>query len=208
MPSTCSSARTRTSRSSPAHARPQQFEEQARTRWGALADQYLALYPHATDEEAQASASADVERRHVLAHAALRRLSSAARQQSVSLLLRAEPAGARPGSRRSRRRTRPRSRTCSTTSASCRCSRTAATRSSPARRRPIGRSRIRCRRIGRTSRARGNPNGAGLPVWQEHQVGASDRAIILDADPSSERLPTKPRLELYDKLYAQMRAAR
>jgi para-nitrobenzyl esterase len=53
----------------------------------------------------------------------------------------------------------------------------------------------------------GNPNGAGLPDWQAHQVGGSDRAIILDADPSSERLPTKPRLELYDKLYAQMRRA-
>ena len=35
----------------------QQFQEQARARWGALADQYLALYPHATDEEAQASAA-------------------------------------------------------------------------------------------------------------------------------------------------------
>ena len=51
----------------------------------------------------------------------------------------------------------------------------------------------------------GNPNGAGLPEWQEHRVGASERAIILDAAPSTEQLPTKPRLELYDKLYAQMR---
>jgi hypothetical protein len=32
--------------------------------------------------------------------------------------------------------------------------------------------------------------------------------MILDADPSTERLPAKARLELYDKLYAQMRAAR
>jgi para-nitrobenzyl esterase len=54
----------------------------------------------------------------------------------------------------------------------------------------------------------GNPNGAGLPEWQAHQVGASERAIILDAEPSSEQLPTKPRLELHDKLYAQMRTAR
>ena len=54
----------------------------------------------------------------------------------------------------------------------------------------------------------GNPNGAGLPVWQEHRSASSERAIILDAEPSSESLPTKPRLELYDKLYAQMRAAR
>jgi para-nitrobenzyl esterase len=54
----------------------------------------------------------------------------------------------------------------------------------------------------------GDPNGAGPATWQAHEVGASDRAIVLDADPESERLPTKARLELYDKLYAQMRAAR
>jgi para-nitrobenzyl esterase len=54
----------------------------------------------------------------------------------------------------------------------------------------------------------GDPNGSGLPVWQEHQVGAGERAVILDADPGSEQLPAKARLELYDKLYAQMRAAR
>jgi para-nitrobenzyl esterase len=51
----------------------------------------------------------------------------------------------------------------------------------------------------------GDPNGDGLPIWQAHQVGASDRAIILDAEPSSESLPAKQRLELFDKLYAQMR---
>jgi hypothetical protein len=51
----------------------------------------------------------------------------------------------------------------------------------------------------------GDPNGPGLPMWQEHQVGGSARAIILDAEPSAEALPAKPRLELHDKLYAQMR---
>ena len=35
----------------------QQFEEQARARWGGLAEQFLALYPHATDAEAQASSA-------------------------------------------------------------------------------------------------------------------------------------------------------
>ena len=53
----------------------------------------------------------------------------------------------------------------------------------------------------------GNPNGAGLPEWRSHEIGASDRAIILDADPSSETLPAKARLELHDKLYTQMRRA-
>jgi para-nitrobenzyl esterase len=53
----------------------------------------------------------------------------------------------------------------------------------------------------------GNPNGRGLPVWQEHQVGASERAAILDADPPSERLPDKARLVLLDRLYERIRAA-
>jgi para-nitrobenzyl esterase len=51
----------------------------------------------------------------------------------------------------------------------------------------------------------GNPNGEGLPVWQQHAVGASERAAILDADPSSEALPSKARLELNDRLYEKIR---
>jgi carboxylesterase type B len=54
----------------------------------------------------------------------------------------------------------------------------------------------------------GDPNGAGLPAWQAHEVGASERAMILDAEPSSEQLPAKARLELVDQRYAQMRAPR
>ena len=53
----------------------------------------------------------------------------------------------------------------------------------------------------------GNPNGRGLPKWQPHRAGASERAIILDATPKSEQLPSRARLELVDKLYAQMRSA-
>jgi para-nitrobenzyl esterase len=53
----------------------------------------------------------------------------------------------------------------------------------------------------------GNPNGAGLPQWQAHQAGASERAMILDADPASERLPDKARLMLLDRLYERMQHA-
>src|SRR6185436_21077639 len=34
----------------PRPATPEQFEQGAAPRWGALADQYLKLYPHATNE--------------------------------------------------------------------------------------------------------------------------------------------------------------
>jgi hypothetical protein len=42
-------------------------------------------------------------------------------------------------------------------------------------------------------------------VWQQHEVGGSERALVLDAEPSAAQLPPKPRLELYDKRYAQLR---
>ena len=54
----------------------------------------------------------------------------------------------------------------------------------------------------------GDPNGAGLPTWQAHEPGASERAMILAAEPGAEALPAKARLELHDKLYAQLRAVR
>jgi hypothetical protein len=44
-----------------------------------------------------------------------------------------------------------------------------------------------------------------LPEWPAHEAGANDRAIILDAEPSSERLPGAARLALYDRLFAELR---
>ena len=41
----------------PARTTPEQFEQQARGRFGDLADQYLAVYPHATNEEAGAASA-------------------------------------------------------------------------------------------------------------------------------------------------------
>ena len=61
-------------------------------RWGDLADEYLKLYPHATDAEAFRSTAENYRRRHLLAHAAVCRLSGEEGQQGVSLLLRAESA--------------------------------------------------------------------------------------------------------------------
>ena len=132
----------------PAHARAQQFEEQARARWG-CARRSVPRALSACDRRGSPSLrGADLERRHVLAHASVRGLSSASavtrRICISSRRIRRPP----PASRRSPRRMRPRCRTSSTTSASCRCSRIAAIRSSRAHRRRISRSRIRCRRTG------------------------------------------------------------
>jgi para-nitrobenzyl esterase len=53
----------------------------------------------------------------------------------------------------------------------------------------------------------GDPNGPGLPVWQAHAVGASERALVIDAEQGTERVPAKPLLELHDALFEQLRAS-
>ena len=53
----------------------------------------------------------------------------------------------------------------------------------------------------------GDPNGPDLPLWQAHEVLASERAAVLDADPQAERLPEKARLELLDALWARQQPA-
>jgi para-nitrobenzyl esterase len=53
----------------------------------------------------------------------------------------------------------------------------------------------------------GNPNGPGLPVWQAHTVKAGDKAIIFDADPAAEQLPSPARLAVLDKLWERQQHA-
>jgi para-nitrobenzyl esterase len=182
----------------------QQFEEQARARWGALADQYLALYPHATDEEAQAS-GAQTSNDGTFWHMRLFADYQVQRGNKAWLYFFAQnppaPAGqpAIPAAHAAEvpyvfdnvgelplfpDRSDPK----------------LAGESAPDQKVADQMSSYWAN-FART----GDPNGAGLPVWQPHEVGASERAIILDADPAAESLPAKARLELYDKLYAQMR---
>jgi para-nitrobenzyl esterase len=49
----------------------------------------------------------------------------------------------------------------------------------------------------------GDPNGSGLPKWTAHKVGNGQDAIILDANPASEKLPTPERLALLDKQWVK-----
>jgi para-nitrobenzyl esterase len=185
----------------------QQFQEQARARWGALADQYLALYPRATDAEAQAS-SAQTSNDGTFWHMRLYADYQVQRGAEAYLYFFAQnppgPTGqpAFPAAHAAEvpyvfnnlgelplfpDRSDPKLAAASA---------------------PDLKVADQMSSYWANFARTGNPNGAGLPEWQPHQVGGSERAIILDAEPSSEQLPTKARLELYDKLYAQMRAAR
>ncbi len=182
----------------------QQFEEQARARWGSLADQFLALYPHATDEEAQASAaqtSNDGTFWHMRQYADYQ----VKRGNKTYLYFFAQNPPAAAG--------QPAFPAAHAAEVPYVFNNVGELPLFPDRSDPklAGASAPDLKVADQMSSywvnfaRNGNPNGSGLPVWQEHQVGGSERAIILDAEPSSERLPTKPRLELYDKLYAQMR---
>jgi para-nitrobenzyl esterase len=181
-----------------------EFEEQARARWGALADQYLALYPHATDQEAQTSAA---QASNDGTFWAMRQYADyqVQRGNKAYLYFFAQnppaPAGQPPF---------PAAHAAEVPYVFNNVGRLPLfpDRSDP---KLAGASAPDLKVADQMSSywvnfARtGNPNGPGLPVWQEHQVGGSDRAMILDAEPSTERLPAKARLELHDKLYAQMR---
>jgi para-nitrobenzyl esterase len=185
----------------------QQFQEQARERWGALADQYLALYPHATDAEAQAS-SAQTSNDGTFWHMRLYADYQVQRGAEAYLYFFAQnppgPAG------------QPAFPAAHAAEVPYVFNNVGELPLFPDRSDPklAGASAPDLKVADQMSSywvnfARtGNPNSAGLPAWQGHQVGAGERAIILDAEPTSEQLPAKPRLELYDKLYAQMRAAR
>ena len=149
-PSTCSSAPTKTSRSSRRDATPRSNSRSRRaTRWGDLADQYLGALSACDRRRSRKLRRPQTSNDGAFWHMRLFADYQVKRGNKAWLYYFAQnPPGARrpaavPGGAR-----RPRSRTCSTTSASCRCSRIAAIRSSRARRRRIARSRIRCRRTG------------------------------------------------------------
>jgi para-nitrobenzyl esterase len=185
----------------------QEFEEQARARWGALTEKFLALYPHATDTQARSSA-AQQSNDGTFWVARLYADYQVRRGNNAYLYFFAQnppaPAG-RPAFPAAHAAELPYvfdnlgelplypDGSDPTLAAASAPDREVAERMSSYW----------------TNFARnGDPNGAGLPAWQAHAVGASERALVIDAQPDSESLPAKSRLELHDELYAQLRATR
>ena len=188
----------------PVKSTTQQFEQQGRMRWGDLADAYLKLYPHATDAEASKSA-ADSSNDGAFWHMRMYADYQVQRGNRAWLYYFAQnppaPAGQPPlpaahasevpyvFDNLGRPPLFPDSSVAALSAASAPDKNVADQMSS----------------YWVNFARSGNPNGAGLPQWQPHQAGASERAMILDADPASERLPDKARLVLLDRLYESLR---
>ncbi|HEY8519115.1 MAG TPA: carboxylesterase family protein [Gammaproteobacteria bacterium] len=183
-----------------------QFEEQARMRWGDLAEEYLALYPHATDAEAARSAAESFSD-GTFWHMRLYADYQLARGRRAWLYYFTQnppaPDGQPPF---------PAAHAAEVPYVFAnlgelplfpdRSNRELAARSAP--------DRALAERMSSywVNFARsGDPNGDALPRWQPHREGDGSRAIVLDAEPAAERLPDARRLELYDRLYARMRGA-
>jgi para-nitrobenzyl esterase len=190
----------------PGASTAQQFEEQARARWGALAERFLALYPHATDAEAVASA-AQQSNDGTFWIARLFADYQVRRGNKAYLYFFAQnppaPAGrpAFPAAHASELpyvfdnlgelRLFPDGSDPKLAAASA----------------PDADVADRMSSYWTNFARTGDPNGPGLPVWQAHAVGASERALVIDAEQGTQRVPAKPRLELHDAFFEQLRAS-
>jgi para-nitrobenzyl esterase len=188
----------------PQNATPEQFEQSARARWGELVDQYLRLYPHATDEEASKS-QADSSNDGAFWHMRLFADQQKKQGRQAWLFYFAQnppgPAGQPPFPAAHASEIPYAFNNLGLPALFPDPSEPALSAASAPDLAVADQMSSYWVNFART----GDPNGPGLPTWQAHEVGGSDRAIILDADPSTERLPSRARLELHDRLYAQMR---
>lgn len=188
----------------PANVTPEQFEERVRMRWGDLAEQFLSLYPHATAAEASKS-QAESGNDGAFWHMRLFADYQTKRGRQAWLFWFAQnPAGpeGQPPFPAAHAAEVPYvfnnlgqlalfpDRSVPELSAA----------SAPDRKVADQMSSYWVN-FART----GNPNAPGLPEWRPHEIGATDNAQILDADPASERLPNAARFPLHDKLYERMR---
>jgi para-nitrobenzyl esterase len=181
-------------------ATAQQFEAGARMRYGDLADEYLKLYPHATDEEAARSniaSTADGTFWHMRLYADYQ----VKKGNKAYLYFFAQNPPAPDG-----KPPFPASHAAEVPYVFDNLGKQHLfpDSSSPelsAKSAPDEKLADEMSSYWANFAKTGDPNGPGLPKWKAHSVGNGQDAIILDADPASEKLPTPARLAFIDKIW-------
>lgn len=184
---------------------PEQFEQQARRQYGELADMYLSLYPHATDEQATASSSENFRDRAFWAawrYADMQRKNGDA---AWVYFFTQNPPGAdgpHPATHASEvpyvfdnvgelplfpDQSDPKLAAASA---------------------PDLKVADQMSSYWVNFARSGNPNGDSLPKWPAMRGLDSVDALIIDADPASERLPSIERMHFFDRLYEEQMANR
>jgi para-nitrobenzyl esterase len=186
----------------PSRATPEQFEQQARGRFGDLADDYLAAYPHATAEEA-AVASAETFRDQTFWLA--RRYAEYQRMRGkngyVYFFTQNPPAAeGQPAFPAAHAAEVPYvfdnvgelplfpDRSDPTLAG--------ASASDHAVADQVSAYWVNFARTG-------DPNGPGLPEWPKHEDLDRPASVILDAEPGTESLPSRERLGVFDRQLRQ-----
>jgi para-nitrobenzyl esterase len=190
----------------PARTTTQQFVEQARARWADLADDYLKAYPHGTDAEA-AKSQADTFSDGAFWHMRLFADYQVKRGNRAWLFYFTQNS---PGPAAEPPRPAPQSAEVPYVFGNLdalplypgQAVPDLVKESEPDRKLADLMSSYWVN-FART----GDPNAAGLPRWQAHELLGSERAAILDAEPALERAPDSARLALLDVLYARILGA-
>jgi para-nitrobenzyl esterase len=181
---------------------PAQFEQQVRMQWGDLAEEYLKLYPHATDAEA-ARSTAQSTSDGAYWHMRLYADYQATKGNKAYLYYFAQNPPNRPGS--------PPFPAAHASELPYVFHNLAALRlfpdgssaelaaSSPPDQKLADEMSSYWVNFARS----GDPNGRGLPAWKAHTAGNQQDGMLLAAAPTAEHLPPPARLALLDKLWAR-----